>query len=187
MRWKMPAVRTGSACRASCCSVAKVFFGAAAFLCYRGTSPCQGPGEWVSSLPCFSRCGFSAFISSPQPGAWLLKKPGSCTLPCSASALWSRVPAPRTPRRGFGEWETRMQSILSHHLWSRLRESLPVPWVSTRNCGDLVQARTEAGWLMGRAIITPHLYGCKVPRGVGPALVLREPPRAGWAVCLPQQ
>lgn len=111
------------------------------------------PGERVSSLPCFSRFGFSAFISSSHLEAWLLESPGSSALLCSASARWSQVPILCTPLWGFGEWEMRMQSILWHPLWSRLRGSFSASWEvgpgSTRSCGDQVQAQIEAGWLTG--------------------------------------
>lgn len=99
-RW--PAAGTGSARRSSCYGMAKGFFRSSSLPVLQGNL--QGPGGRVSSLSCFSRFGFSAFVSSPHLEAWHLERFGSSTLLCSASALRSQVPILLTPLRGFDEW-----------------------------------------------------------------------------------
>lgn len=45
LQWEMTAARTGSACRSSCCGVAKGFFHSSSLPVLQGTSLCQGRGS----------------------------------------------------------------------------------------------------------------------------------------------
>lgn len=166
----------------------RVFFGAAAFLRYRGTSRGQGDGSPPSLV--------LAGLDSQLLLAHLTLRPGTSrglgALPYSALPLLCgpRSQSSAHPSGALMSGRRGCRASFCILCGARLRESILTPWEvgpgGTRSCGDLVQAWTEAGWLTGRNPVPPHRYGCKVSSGVGPLLVVWESPRAGRAVCCPQ-